>query len=119
MREIDVNELEAVLATGAPLVDVREADEYAEARVPGAASIPLSEFVARVDEVPADGTVYVICAAGGRSARPRSTSRPAVSTPSTSSAAPWRGCSPAAPSSPAASSTRTRSKPSGSRPGSL
>ncbi|ORM11442.1 rhodanese-like domain-containing protein [Prescottella equi] len=69
MREIDVNELEAVLATGAPLVDVREADEYAEARVPGAASIPLSEFVARVDEVPADGTVYVICAAGGRSAQ--------------------------------------------------
>lgn len=69
MREIDVTELEAVLATGAPLVDVREADEYAEARVPGAVLIPLSEFVARVDEVPADGTVYVICAAGGRSAQ--------------------------------------------------
>lgn len=69
MREIDVTELEAVLATGAPLVDVREADEFAEARVPGAILIPLSEFVARVDEVPADGTVYVICAAGGRSAQ--------------------------------------------------
>lgn len=69
MREIDVTELEAVLATGAPLVDVREADEFADVRVPGAVSIPLSEFVARVDEVPADGTVYVICAAGGRSAQ--------------------------------------------------
>lgn len=69
MREIDVTELESVLATGASLVDVRETDEFAEARVPGAVSIPLSEFVARVDEVPADGTVYVICAAGGRSAQ--------------------------------------------------
>ncbi|QCQ92100.1 rhodanese-like domain-containing protein [Rhodococcus sp. SGAir0479] len=69
MREIDVTELEAVLATGAPLVDVREADEFADVRVPGAVSIPLSEFVARVDEVPADDTVYVICAAGGRSAQ--------------------------------------------------
>jgi len=69
MREIDVTELEAVLATGAPLVDVREADEFADVRVPGAVSIPLSEFVARVDEVPAEDTVYVICAAGGRSAQ--------------------------------------------------
>lgn len=69
MREIDVTELETILAEGAPLVDVREADEFAEARVPGAVSVPLSEFVARIDEVPADGTVYVICAAGGRSAQ--------------------------------------------------
>ncbi len=67
MREIDVTELESVLATGAPLIDVRESDEFAEVHVPGAVSIPLSEFVARVDEVPADGTVYMICAVGGRS----------------------------------------------------
>ncbi|MGF7124528.1 rhodanese-like domain-containing protein [Rhodococcus sp. TAF43] len=67
MREIDVTELESVLASGAPLVDVREADEFAGGHVPGAVSIPLSEFVARVDEVPADATVYMICAVGGRS----------------------------------------------------
>ncbi|WP_137725459.1 rhodanese-like domain-containing protein [Prescottella subtropica] len=69
MREIDVTELETVLAAGAPLIDVREPDEFAEARVPGAHSIPLSEFVSRVDEVPVDGAVYVICAMGGRSAQ--------------------------------------------------
>ncbi|GAB2627324.1 rhodanese-like domain-containing protein [Prescottella soli] len=56
-----------MLATGAPLIDVREPEEFAEARVPGAVSIPLSEFVARVDEVPTDVTVYMICAVGGRS----------------------------------------------------
>ncbi|MCL2536134.1 MAG: rhodanese-like domain-containing protein [Nocardiaceae bacterium] len=67
MREIDVTELESVLAAGAPLIDVREPEEFAEARVPGAVSIPLSEFVARVDEIPADVTVYMICAVGGRS----------------------------------------------------
>ena len=34
------------------------------ARVPGAQLIPLGEVVERIDEVPTDGTVYVICATG-------------------------------------------------------
>lgn len=67
--EIDVTELAARRADGAPLIDVREDDEYAASRVPGAHHIPLGEIVERVDEVPADGTVYVICARGGRSAK--------------------------------------------------
>jgi rhodanese-related sulfurtransferase len=67
--EIDVVELAARREDGAPLIDVREEDEYAEARVPGAVLIPLGQVPDRVGEVPADGTVYVICAAGGRSAR--------------------------------------------------
>ncbi|RZK84066.1 MAG: rhodanese-like domain-containing protein, partial [Rhodococcus sp. (in: high G+C Gram-positive bacteria)] len=52
---------------GAPVIDVREADEYAQARVPGVTLIPLSEFVARVDEIPEAEVVYVICGVGGRS----------------------------------------------------
>ena len=59
----------ADLASGAPLIDVREADEYEGARVAGGRLIPLGEVPARIDEVPADGTVYVICARGGRSAK--------------------------------------------------
>lgn len=51
------------------MIDVRERHEFAAARVPGALLIPLGEVVERIDEVPADGTVYVICARGGRSAR--------------------------------------------------
>jgi rhodanese-related sulfurtransferase len=67
--EIDVTELAARRAEGAPLIDVREDDEYTAARVPGAQHIPLGEVVERIDEVPTDGTVYVICARGGRSAK--------------------------------------------------
>ncbi len=44
-----------------------EPDEFEQARVPGALPIPLGEVPARVEEVPGDGTVYLICAKGGRS----------------------------------------------------
>lgn len=66
--EVGTGELAQALAGGAPLVDVRMPDEYAEARVPGAVLIPLPELGARVGEVPSDRRVYVICASGGRSA---------------------------------------------------
>ena len=67
--EIDVAELSARRAEDVPLIDVREPAEFAEARVPGARLIPLGEVAERTDEVPKDGTVYVICARGARSAR--------------------------------------------------
>ncbi len=67
--EIDVAELAARRAAGAPLIDVREDDEYREAHVAGAHHIPIGEVVERIGEVPTEGTVYVICARGGRSAK--------------------------------------------------
>lgn len=67
--EIDVTTLAERHAEGATLIDVREPDEYADARVPGAKLIPLGDVVERTDEVPAVGTVYVICARGARSAK--------------------------------------------------
>lgn len=67
--EIDVTELAARRAEGAPLIDVREPGEYAAARVPGANHIPLGDVIERIEEIPTDGTVYVICAGGGRSAK--------------------------------------------------
>lgn len=65
MKSIDVTELEG---RGLPLIDVREADEFAAGHVPGAISIPMSEITTRLDELP-DGAFDVICQAGGRSAR--------------------------------------------------
>lgn len=50
-----------------PLVDVREAHEYEEVHVPGAQLLPMSEIADRVDEVPADGEVFLICRSGARS----------------------------------------------------
>jgi rhodanese-related sulfurtransferase len=67
--EIDVVELAALREGEVPLIDVREDDEYAEARVPGAVHIPLGDVAGRVEEVPTDTTVYVICGSGPRSAK--------------------------------------------------
>jgi rhodanese-related sulfurtransferase len=67
--EIDVAELARVRAGGAVLIDVREPDEYTAAHVPGATLVPLATVPDRLDEVPTEGPVYVICAKGARSLR--------------------------------------------------
>ncbi len=69
MREIDVTQLETALAQGAFLMDVREPAEFAQVRVPGAASIPMSQLAARITELDRTTTTHVICASGNRSAR--------------------------------------------------
>jgi rhodanese-related sulfurtransferase len=66
--QIPASELAARGST-AVLIDVREDDEYAAARIAGSLHIPMSSFVQRIAEVPKDETVYIICAAGVRSAQ--------------------------------------------------
>lgn len=65
--EVDIAALEQAIATGACLIDVRNADEYEEVRVPGAILLPLGELVERQDEVPSVEPVYIVCHSGGRS----------------------------------------------------
>lgn len=65
--EIDVSELARLRSDGVPVIDVREPDEYTSAHVPGAVLVPLATVPDNLDQVPTDGTVYVICAKGGRS----------------------------------------------------
>lgn len=67
MREVDLVALERAIAAGAPVIDVREREEYAQAHVPSARLIPLGELAGRIDEVPAGDPVYVVCAVGVRS----------------------------------------------------
>lgn len=67
--EVDIDAFAALHAQGVTVVDVREPHEYEDGHVPGATLIPLGEVPDRVAEVPADRTVYVVCAMGGRSAR--------------------------------------------------
>ncbi len=64
--EIGVAELAALLRDDIALIDVREPDEYVEARVPGAVLIPLATIPERIGELP-DQHLYMICAMGGRS----------------------------------------------------
>jgi hydroxyacylglutathione hydrolase len=51
------------------LLDVREPEEYAHGHVPGARNLPQAELAARLDEVPRDRPVQVICQSGYRSLR--------------------------------------------------
>jgi rhodanese-related sulfurtransferase len=70
--QVDLAGLEAALGDGKPLLDVREADEFAAVRVPQAQLVPLSEVPNNLDllqNMAASGPLYVICASGGRSNR--------------------------------------------------
>ncbi|WP_245777489.1 rhodanese-like domain-containing protein [Lentzea xinjiangensis] len=66
---VEIAEVPAVLPEGAVLLDVREQDEWDAGHAPGALHIPMSEIAARLEEVPNDVQLYVVCRAGGRSAR--------------------------------------------------
>ena len=67
MQTITPAEVHAI--DGAHVLDVREPDEVARARIEGAQHIPLGSLVERLAEVPRDRTVYVLCHVGGRSAQ--------------------------------------------------
>jgi rhodanese-related sulfurtransferase len=59
----------ADLPADAPMLDVREADEWAAGRAPGSLHVPMSQLTERISEVPASDPLYVVCRSGGRSAR--------------------------------------------------
>ncbi len=71
--EVSVEELEAALAAGARLIDVRETDEYEGGHVAGAVHVALGTVADNVAAFQAaadgDGPTYVICKSGGRSMR--------------------------------------------------
>lgn len=58
---------EQVRGDGGVLVDVREPGEWRTVRAAGARHIPLDELALRVEELPKDRPVYLICASGNRS----------------------------------------------------
>jgi len=66
--EIEVAEAAHLVEEGAFLLDVREPSEWDAGHAPAASWIPLGELGARLDEVPTDRTVAVVCRSGGRSA---------------------------------------------------
>jgi sulfur-carrier protein adenylyltransferase/sulfurtransferase len=71
MQEITASELKIRLDAGEDLqlIDVRQPDEFAFARIPGAKLIPLSEILNRQGEIDESRETVVLCKMGGRSAR--------------------------------------------------
>jgi rhodanese-related sulfurtransferase len=68
VREADLDELRARPSDSAVL-DVREPEEFASGHVPGAVNLPQADLATRLDEVPRDRPVFVICQGGFRSLR--------------------------------------------------
>jgi rhodanese-related sulfurtransferase len=57
---------DAVTASGALLVDVREVAEYEEGHLQGAVNIPLRTLAQNLDKIPTDRQVFVYCKSGYR-----------------------------------------------------
>ncbi|MDQ2746825.1 MAG: rhodanese-like domain-containing protein [Acidobacteriota bacterium] len=69
MQEITAAELKEKMDAGeVQLIDVRQPDEFAFAKIEGAKLIPLGEIVGRMDELDDSKELIVQCKSGGRSA---------------------------------------------------
>ncbi len=69
--EISVNQAAQMRDQGAFILDVREPSEWTQFHIPGATLIPLGELPNRLNEVPKDRPVVVVCRTGHRSAQGR------------------------------------------------
>lgn len=71
MQEISATELKQRLDSGEDIqiIDVRQPDEYAFAKIEGTKLIPLGEVIARMDEIDENRETVVHCKMGGRSAK--------------------------------------------------
>lgn len=68
MPSITVDEVEDLVREGALLVDIREQDEWDEARIAGAEFKPMSTINDWWQELPTDRQVVLYCRSGNRSA---------------------------------------------------
>jgi rhodanese-related sulfurtransferase len=66
--EVNLAELRA-RRSGSVVLDVREPEEFAGGHVPGAVNLPQADLATRLDEVPRDRPLFVICQGGFRSLR--------------------------------------------------
>jgi rhodanese-related sulfurtransferase len=69
MPEIGADEAIALVAGGATLIDVREQDEWDAGHAPTAQLLPMSVLRDRIDELPTDTQLLIVCHSGGRSLR--------------------------------------------------
>lgn len=65
--EVSVKDAAQLREQGAFMLDVRQPEEWEAGHIPGAVLIPLGELPNRLNEVPADQTVVVVCRSGNRS----------------------------------------------------
>ena len=69
--QISVNEAYSMYQNGAFVLDVRTDEEWNEFHAPNTTLIPLDQLAARVNEVPRDREIVVVCRSGNRSQQGR------------------------------------------------
>lgn len=65
--EINVQQAYEKYQAGAFILDVRQPEEWNEGHIPNATLIPLDQLAQRVNEVPRDREIVVVCRSGNRS----------------------------------------------------
>ena len=69
IAQTSLSELPTEFGPASVLLDVREDDEWERGHAAQAQHIPMGQVPARLDEIDRSATLYVICKAGGRSAK--------------------------------------------------
>ncbi|WP_174616275.1 rhodanese-like domain-containing protein [Virgibacillus ihumii] len=71
MKSVKTNELEEIIKSkrDVNVIDVREDDEVAQGKIPGAKHVPLGEVPDRINEINKNKHYYMICRSGGRSGK--------------------------------------------------
>jgi rhodanese-related sulfurtransferase len=68
MADLSVSEAHRLWSEGAlAIVDIREEPEHEATRIAGVPLVPMSEILARLDELPTDRRLALICRSGARS----------------------------------------------------
>jgi rhodanese-related sulfurtransferase len=68
-QEVSCDQLETAIAENAFVLDVREDWEFEAGHAPTAHHIPLNSVPERLEELPKEQQIFIICKSGGRSMR--------------------------------------------------
>jgi rhodanese-related sulfurtransferase len=66
---VSVDRIPDPLPDGLTVLDVREPVEWVHGHIEGSMHVPLHDLPARLDELPTDRQILVVCRVGGRSAQ--------------------------------------------------
>jgi rhodanese-related sulfurtransferase len=70
-NEVSIQEAAALHTKGAYILDVRQPEEWQEYHIPDSTLIPLGELPNRLNEIPKDKEIVVVCRSGNRSQQGR------------------------------------------------
>jgi rhodanese-related sulfurtransferase len=70
-RDVSVSDAYRLYQNGAFVLDVRTLEEWNEFHAPNTTLIPLDQLPARINEVPRDRQIVVVCRSGNRSQQGR------------------------------------------------